>query len=337
MTNAAKLKLGLFATLAFSLLGLAWLVFQWLFPPFSPPVLPVPNGYDDLLRAAELLAPRTGFYSEMKEDELKAIVEQNEPALKLASEGLQKECMALVDWSPDETDLDSHLKQLSTMRELARAFAASARHARINGQVDEAVVCGLDLLELAPATGRGGLVIDRIVAQAICGVAFQVLRNQVDQLSREDCERLQKNLELSPLQLDDPNDSIQRDMAYTRHSHGIFVSMMMVGVVRDQIQETLAAMEGSEKRIQASNTMLQTHLALRAFQLDNNRFPEKLDALVPNYLPAVPQDLFALGPLSYRHQADGYLLYSVGPDGVDDNGVETQDNVKGDLLLEAND
>jgi len=115
------------------------------------------------------------------------------------------------------------------------------------------------------------------------------------------------------------------------------VAIMLTGVVRDQIQDTRAPLEILEKRSDTLNAILQTHLALRAFQLDNNRYPEKLDELVPDYLPAVPQDSFASGPLSYHPQADSYLLYSLGSVGIDNGGVETVNGKDSDLLLEVDD
>ena len=167
MAALAKRKKWLLPLLA--LLGLAGsgLMLRFLFPPFSPPVPPVPNGYDDLLRAAEMLAPRTGFYDEVGEDELSAIVEQNAPALKLAREALNKECLVTVDWSAQQDGLEAHMEAGSSLRELARAFAAAARQAKANGQMEEAVRCGLDALELAPRVARGGLVIDREMAKGV--------------------------------------------------------------------------------------------------------------------------------------------------------------------------
>ena len=83
MPKPKLLTLMLFA-IALLLLAGGWLTLRLAFPPFVPPPLPQPNGYDDLLRAAEMLAPRTGFYDEMDAEELAAIVEQNRPALALA-------------------------------------------------------------------------------------------------------------------------------------------------------------------------------------------------------------------------------------------------------------
>jgi hypothetical protein len=64
-------------------------------------------------------------------------------------------------------------------------------------------------------------------------------------------------------------------------------------------------------------------LALRLYELDHGSRPDSLDALVPYYLAAVPQDPYAVDPrpLSYLPNHVPPLLYSHGPDGDDDNGA----------------
>jgi hypothetical protein len=48
-----------------------------------------------------------------------------------------------------------------------------------------------------------------------------------------------------------------------------------------------------------------------------------LESWVPAFLPSLPIDPFTGDPFFYRPDADGqgYLLYSVGPNLVDDEGV----------------
>ena len=68
---------------------------------FTPPSLPVVNGYDDLLQAAEMLHPRTGFYDEMPAEELNEVVAHNRAALEIVRQALEKEIAVPVDWSRD--------------------------------------------------------------------------------------------------------------------------------------------------------------------------------------------------------------------------------------------
>ena len=77
----------------------------------------------------------------------------------------------------------------------------------------------------------------------------------------------------------------------------------------------------AERSSHSQNLILMVTLALRAYHDKNKAWPEQLSALVPAYLNHIPMDPFALkGSLRYRLMGSGYLLYSVGPDGIDDGG-----------------
>ena len=70
--------------------------------------------------------------------------------------------------------------------------------------------------------------------------------------------------------------------------------------------------------------------ALAAYRLDNGGvYPEKLDALVPKYVKELPKDIFNNdADLNYSRKNGGYLLYSVGPNGIDDGGKGIEDRGK---------
>lgn len=78
--------------------------------------------------------------------------------------------------------------------------------------------------------------------------------------------------------------------------------------------------EFKDLHIQAHSRLLQTYLALHAYQLEHGRYPESLNTLVTaGYLKAVPIDPFSPthAPLGYK--PDG-TLWSVGPDAKNDGG-----------------
>ncbi len=61
--------------------------------------------------------------------------------------------------------------------------------------------------------------------------------------------------------------------------------------------------------------------ALAAYRAEHGAYPAKLDELVPKYVKAIPKDIFNNDAnLHYTRQDNGYLLYSVGPNGKDDGG-----------------
>lgn len=68
-----------------------------------------------------------------------------------------------------------------------------------------------------------------------------------------------------------------------------------------------------------------TACAVERYRLKNSpRLPERLEQLVPEFLPAVPLDPFDGRPLRYEVSGEGYVIYSVGSDLVDDRGRSNQ-------------
>lgn len=61
-------------------------------------------------------------------------------------------------------------------------------------------------------------------------------------------------------------------------------------------------------------------IALKRYELQHQQFPPSLDALVPDFIAQLPLDPMSGQPLGYRTNQTGYVLYSVGEDGVDDGG-----------------
>ena len=64
-----------------------------------------------------------------------------------------------------------------------------------------------------------------------------------------------------------------------------------------------------------------TAAAIEIHRLTTGAYPDELSQLTPKLLDAVPLDPVTDQPLIYRRHPDGYLLYSVGSNGIDDGGV----------------
>jgi hypothetical protein len=64
-----------------------------------------------------------------------------------------------------------------------------------------------------------------------------------------------------------------------------------------------------------------TALAIELYRADHGgEKPTNLNDLVPAYLKEIPRDPFDGKPLRYRITERGYAVYSIGPDGKDDDG-----------------
>ena len=64
-------------------------------------------------------------------------------------------------------------------------------------------------------------------------------------------------------------------------------------------------------------------LAIERFRLTHGRqLPRSIAALVPDLLPSIPRDVFDDQPLRFRPLTNGFVVYSIGIDGVDNGGLE---------------
>jgi hypothetical protein len=64
----------------------------------------------------------------------------------------------------------------------------------------------------------------------------------------------------------------------------------------------------------------QIRAAIALYQKANGRLPDSLDALCPDILPFVPIDPFSGKPMRYAKTPDGWKIWSVGADNVDNGG-----------------
>lgn len=89
--------------------------------------------------------------------------------------------------------------------------------------------------------------------------------------------------------------------------------------------------------IQAANAEAKNRAALAAlavyrYRVEKSAFPDALQKLTPDYLPAEPTDPFTGKPMIYRVTLAGAALYSVGENQVDDQGVDLSGADRGVLI-----
>ncbi len=90
------------------------------------------------------------------------------------------------------------------------------------------------------------------------------------------------------------------------------------------VEQALPAFEAcfvAGGRATARVRSLDAAIAAELFRRDQGDWPAVLNDLVPQYLPAVPIDPFDGKPLRYIVENTGFVIYSVGDDLVDDQGM----------------
>jgi hypothetical protein len=314
-----------------------WLGYRLVFPAYVRPSLPEPNGYEELVRLGGKLARRTGFYAEMSDEELATVVAANEAVLAEARQAVRKECVVAIDWSADEDWFNEvHMKRGPQLRELARAFAAEGRLAQKQGDTLRAVSCGLDVLQLVPAASHGGLGIDYLASLGISYGGLQWLRDARETATLDDCKFVLNNLPDVREQMEPPAEITVREWHFFRRIKGIYTTFVTEMYFSNNRADFEKRMEESLQNADAMTGLLRLHYAIRAFQLVEGRLPKSLAELAERKWKTSTQDPFSQQDFIYQKGKDRYLLYSVGPNGLDDGGVEEeQDREQGDLLLES--
>ncbi|MEX2316998.1 MAG: hypothetical protein WD669_07595 [Pirellulales bacterium] len=96
----------------------------------------------------------------------------------------------------------------------------------------------------------------------------------------------------------------------------VFASAMIL-LLTPSTKNALAAQD----RANTTLDMTRIAAALAAYRAERGRYPDKLEDLVPGMLPKLPADSFNAKPLVYRRDGEGYFLYSLGTNGIDDGGI----------------
>ena len=73
--------------------------------------------------------------------------------------------------------------------------------------------------------------------------------------------------------------------------------------------------------------------ALERYRLAKGALPEKLDALVPEFIAKVPYDVIDGQPLRYITDDHGYAFYSVGRNRIDEHGAIASGTQAGDIVF----
>jgi hypothetical protein len=159
----------------------------------TPPPLPNPNGYDDLLRAGELVVGVPQDPEKAGAEELGQFVRENSQALKLARVGLSRECGVPLEYA--RAQIAAGMPRLDSLRKLARLFAAEGKVAENEMRTAEAAQSYLDLLRLGQEIGRGGVLIDRTMGQAYETLGIERLQSLQEKLDAAACRELAQKLE----------------------------------------------------------------------------------------------------------------------------------------------
>ncbi len=304
--------------------------------PARPP-LPNPNGYDDFVKASEAVLRNVGDFRTLNRDSLDALVSTNAEALRLLRLGLTRQCLMPMDSAL--TNASGMLSQLAGMKQLVQLLVAEGRLREMEDRPAEAAGSYVDAIRFGNEMSRGGFLITRLVGIACEAIGYAPLAKVVPKLSREDARIVLTELERVDAGRVTWAEALRGEKYYVRYqyAHHFNPIMWAQGWWQSRGSKDKEKAEVKHKMVIAHERLLTAELALRCAQSEQGHPPARLDDLVTNYLSRVPQDPFTGQPLVYRPQGTNWLLYSVGPDGVDDGGRAAGRGwpVKGDILFDS--
>jgi hypothetical protein len=108
---------------------------------------------------------------------------------------------------------------------------------------------------------------------------------------------------------------------------------MMGDVLSALLLPAISAVNKAHGRAEQTRHNLHIAFALAEWKQKNGSYPDSLNKLVPAYMPKAPTDVFTGKTLQYRREGDGFLIYSVGVNLDDENGLSYDDDPAGDDLV----
>ena len=334
--RALRTRLAKLATLLLSLgilIPLGAVYYLLVIPvPIPETTLPAENGYGTLAEAAEVF-DRVGVPDPhtATEKQLRTFVTQHRQVLDKARDALKLPCQVPLEYS--KSDMSTSIVRIHL---LGYAFLAEGKLAEMEGRTADAMETYLTLIELGHAAGRGGLYVDAVGGWGLELMGTEAMCGLRDNLTAEQSDRLIDVLESLDARRELGEDILPRERAWECNVFGWFGRLYQIK--SDLFSSHADVMRDGGKSCQAQARLLICELGIRTYQSEHGSPPQRLADLVPDYLPAVPQDPFGQGPLVFRRTSTDYVLYSVGYDGRDDEAhPRTQSpsgEILGDLFLE---
>jgi len=256
-------------------------------PPVAP--LPIPNGYENLVKAGRVIkVSGLSSYIQMNAQQLGGLVATNAEALQLLHAGLSNQSRVPLQFS--EAYMANHLNELAGLKRLAQVLDAEGRLAEMEGRTGVAARSYLDTIHLGAESARGGVIIDQLVGTAIEAIGVAGLQRLVDQLDAKSCRDTAAAMENYDAQGQTWQQVMQQERDWSRRAYPGVRNELVRLMSRNSLNKAFQTGEGRFNKQQMKARQLAVDLAARAYELDKGHSPASITDLVPEYLKAIPQD-----------------------------------------------
>lgn len=255
-------------------------------PPPKP--LPSPNGYNDFVQAAGMLASNSSDYYEMNQEQLQTLVENNSNALQLARAGLEQQSRVPLQFT--QAYSKSHLPELANLKRLAQAFVAEGKLAEMENRPADAAKSYLDVIHLGVESAQGGVLIDGLVGIAIEAIGTDSLQKLAPRLDAQSCREAASDLENFIAQQQTWDETMQQEHDWSRRTFPGLKNEWVRIMTGSSQKKIYHKTEQKFKTQQMKTEELMVDLATRAYTLEKGQPPLGFSDLVPDYLKSTPQD-----------------------------------------------
>lgn len=293
--------------------------------------LPNPNGYNDLLRAGQAVAGKIGDFPDLDHSGLRALVATNAEALRLVRVGLSHRSAVPTD--VQITNFATISRDLMGLKSLGLLLCAEGRLAEMENHPADAARSYIDAIHLGIEMSRGGLMMNRLVGIACEGLGSIRLVKLLPQLTCEQIRPVIAELEKIDENTVPWREVLQNENRFARAQLGSYPNPIKLASDLWQARNVRKASEERHDVAAAHLRLLTAEVALRTYRCDQGTGPGTLAELIPRYLQHLPIDPFSGKPLVYRIASTNWLLYSLGPDRVDNAGIPVGKLMSGDYLI----
>lgn len=302
---------------------MAWKLLHLM--PMPTIAIPEPNGFDDIVAAGKVFS-RSQILSTSIEpissEELAAEISKHAAAYKQLRAGLGREIQSYARVQSGDL-MAAHtwwFKNLPLLRSVERALMREAELARRQGRYGDSAKIALENIHLGQALASGGLLADCRVGNSIAEVGKQSLYQALPGLNAKQCREMIAALDEMERQREPIADVVLRDRIWEEHADGWFSHLCMI--LGNAVSPGSREPHHIHARAETLTRLLIAELAVRAYRLEQDELPDRLEQLargLPDNLLVDPFDPHGR-PLRFLRTSDRFVVYSVGADGEDDGG-----------------
>ena len=284
---------------------------------------------------------------------LREWVEANQPAFDAIEEAIEKDYLGVPVFVGPKGMPAPDIEWLSGSRRLTRLCTDAGFLAELEGRPDDAAAWYVKCLRMGRHR-RKGITIDNLVSAALTSIGAGNLEHLIanTDLSEATLREIMAECGAGPPVLEEIAFVLDAEEEYFRahpailkigaefRNHSMrnlnrarrnFATPLSELVQREDAGEWLAnghpreslwRWRGELARREVRLQALKLRAALALYRTRHGSFPEALDQLSPDILPAIPLDPFTNKPFAYESDGKTWELRSSGPDGIVGNEEE---------------